>query len=345
MPSSIAIVILNYNGAHYLRKVLPSVIRHSPGQRVIVADNASEDDSVSILQKEFPEVEIIQLPQNFGFAGGYNEALKEVESKYFLLLNSDVEVTAGWLDPMLRLLEDFPEIAACQPKILSWHQQETFEYAGASGGYLDILGYPFCRGRIFDTLEKDEGQYNEAVPVFWASGACMLIRAGVFRKAGGFDPHFFAHMEEIDLCWRIHRSGYKVFVCPESVVFHVGGGTLAKDNPRKTFLNFRNSLWMLYKNSSAAELRWKLPTRFALDLLAALQFLIKGKPFIAKAVLESQYAFWRFRPSLSGRAKAESENAPVYKGVILWDYFGRRKRKFSELKYITANKGIVQNIL
>lgn len=345
MPSSIAIVILNYNGAHYLRKFLPSVTRHSPGQRVIVADNASEDDSVSMLRKEFPEVEIIQLPQNFGFAGGYNEALKDIESKYFLLLNSDVEVTAGWLDPMLRLLEDFPEIAACQPKILSWHQQETFEYAGASGGYLDILGYPFCRGRIFDSLEKDEGQYNQAVPVFWASGACMLIRGGIFRKVGGFDPLFFAHMEEIDLCWRIHRSGYKVFVCPESVVYHVGGGTLAKDNPRKTFLNFRNSLWMLYKNSPAAELWWKLPTRFVLDMLAALQFLIKGKPFNAKAVLESQYAFWRFRPALSGWTKAASENAPVYKGVILWEYFGKRKRKFSELKYISANKEIVQNVL
>lgn len=345
MPASLAIVILNYNGARYLSEFLPSVIRFSPGHRVIVADNASTDHSVPMLREEFPEVEIIVLKENFGFAGGYNEALKEVKAKYFLLLNSDVEVTEGWLDPMLGLLESFPDIAACQPKILSYHQQDSFEYAGAAGGYLDILGYPFCRGRIFDTLEKDRGQYNEAIPVFWASGACMLIRSGVFTEAGGFDDHFFAHMEEIDLCWRIHRSGHKVYVCPESVVYHVGGGTLAKDNPRKTFLNFRNSLWMLYKNSSPEELIWKLPARFALDMAAALHFFLKGQLLNSKAVLEAQYAFWKFRPGKTGKLKREKEKAPVYNGVILWDYYGRKKRKFSRLNYFIADKGKVQTVL
>lgn len=345
MQGTLAIVILNYNGVKYLRKFLPSVVRYSSGHRIIVADNASDDNSVPMLMEEFPGVEIILLKENYGFAGGYNEALKNLRSTYFVLLNSDVEVTGGWLDPMVGLLENFPEIAACQPKILSWHQPEYFEYAGAAGGYLDTLGYPFCRGRIFDTLEKDHGQYNSAVPVFWASGACMLIRAEVFKQEGGFDRHFFAHMEEIDLCWRIHQSGYKVYACPESVVYHVGGGTLAQGNPRKTFLNFRNSLWMLYKNTSFSGLLWKLPLRFMLDMAAAANYLLKGQPLNAKAVLESQYAFWRFRPANPISKNLKKNKAPFYGGSILLEYFGKGKKEFSKLGNFMPENGKVQKVL
>lgn len=331
MQTFLAIVILNYNGEKYLQEFLPSILRNSQGHRIIVADNASTDGSVKMLQEIFPTVEVLQLKENYGFAGGYNKALKVIQAKYYLLLNSDVEVIPGWLEPMLALLEGSPEIAACQPKIRSYHQPEYFEYAGAAGGFVDVLGYPFCRGRLFDTLERDEGQYNQAIPVFWATGACMLIRSKVFWEAGGFDPHFFAHMEEIDLCWRIHRSGYKVYVCPESLVYHVGGGTLAKSNPRKSFLNFRNNLWMLYKNSAAPELIWKLPVRLGLDLLAAAQYLVKGQTKIAASVIKAQYEFLTHLPPRK-RNFNQNKKIPFYKGSIILDYFIRKKKKFSQLE-------------
>ncbi len=336
MHHTIAIVILNFNGAHFLEKFLPTVIRHSSGFRIIVADNCSTDNSVPLLRKQFPEVEILELPENFGFAGGYNQALKEISATYYILLNSDVEVSADWITPMVKLLEANPEVAACQPKIRSWHNRAFFEYAGASGGQLDLLAYPFCRGRIFDTLEEDKGQHDQAVPVFWATGACMMVRASVYHGLGGFDARFFAHMEEIDLCWRMHKAGYLVYVCPASTVFHVGGGTLPKNNPHKTFLNFRNGLWMLYKNSSSKDLLWKIPARLALDMAAALLFILKHQKEDAKAVLKAHKSFLASLPEFAQERRMLKKNkykkAPLYKGFIVWDYYVRKTRKYNKLK-------------
>lgn len=346
MEGKVAIVILNYNGKHFLEQFLPSVIRHSKGQRIVVADNASTDGSVPFLQSHFPEVEVLIMEKNLGFAGGYNAALSQVASEYYLLLNSDVEVTSGWLSPMLQLLEEHPQIAACQPKILSYHQPTHFEYAGAAGGLMDILGYPFCRGRIFDTLEEDRGQYNDPRPVFWATGACMLVRARVFQQTGGFDESFFAHMEEIDLCWRMHRAGYQVYACPQSRVYHVGGGTLPKHNPQKTYLNFRNNLRMLYKNSSGPSLWWKIPCRHLLDWLAAGQFLLKGQRANVLAIGKAQLHFWRYLPvgkrKKVMKCKQSSGKIPLFKGSILWDYYIRRVRTYSELTKEEEGIGIIQ---
>lgn len=335
MGDKVAIVILNYNGRHFLQQFLPSVIRHSEGHRIIVADNASTDDSVSLVRREFPDTELLQLESNLGFAGGYNEALKKVEATYYLLLNSDVEVTPGWLEPMLRLMKSSPEVAACQPKVLSHQAPEYFEHAGAAGGFLDLLGYPFCRGRLFNTLEEDLGQYDDPVPVFWATGACMLVRAKLYHKLGGFDKDFFAHMEEIDLCWRIHNAGFQVYACPQSRVYHVGGGTLPKSHPRKTFLNFRNNLWMLYKNSTTGALCWKLPLRHLLDWLAAFSFLLQGQSGDFLAVLKAQLQFWKHLP-LKKRRKAQELKqtggaSALFKGSILWKYYFQGARTYEEL--------------
>ena len=345
MLTEVAIVILNYNGRDYLRKFLPILLRYSKGYRTIVADNASTDNSVDILQQEFPEVELLQLKENYGYAGGYNKALEQIKAPYYLLLNSDVEVTDGWLDPMVRLLESDPQIAACQPKILSYHQPTHFEYAGAAGGFLDTLAYPFCRGRIFETLEEDRGQYNENIPIFWASGACLLVRADLFHQAGGFDDRFFAHMEEIDLCWRFHSAGYKVYACGQSKVFHVGGGTLPKDNPRKTFLNFRNGLWMLIKNSAPIQLGWKLPMRLLLDWLAVLHFLKKGQTKDGQAVLKAHvelflHILWRKKKQKSSKKK---KGAPFFQGSIIWFYYIRRVSEFRQLKTRGRIIGKIQN--
>ena len=252
---SLSIVILNWNGAAMLRRFLPSVIQHSAESAdIVVADNASTDDSVEVLKTEFPGVRIISLDKNYGFAEGYNRALQQVESDFYLLLNSDVEVTDGWLTPLLDFMVSHPECAACQPKLLAETARDTFEYAGACGGYIDRYGYPFCRGRLFETVEKDYGQYDDVAEVLWATGACLLIRRDDYRKVGGLDSRFFAHNEEIDLCWRLCNLGRKVYCVPQSKVFHVGGGTLPKGNPKKTFLNFRNNLTMLYKNLPESEL-------------------------------------------------------------------------------------------
>lgn len=334
MQSRLAIVILNYNGAGFLAKFLPSVLAHSKNCRIVVADNASTDNSLALLEEHFPEVECIRLEHNSGYAGGYNQALAQVTAEYYLLLNSDVEVTEGWLEPMLSLLENNPEIAACQPKIRSYHQPTHFEYAGASGGFLDLLGYPFCRGRIFDTLEEDRGQYDIARPVFWATGACMLIRSEVFWQMEGFDADFFAHMEEIDLCWRINSWGYEVWACPQSVVYHVGGGTLPKNNPRKTYLNFRNGLWMLIKNCEN-NLFIKLPFRIILDWLAAFTFLLKGNREDAVAVVKSHISTTKsveilYKKRLKSKLFRRS-GIPIYKRIILADYFLFKRKYFSML--------------
>ena len=252
MKPTIAIVILNWNGRKYLEQFLPSVLASTyAGKEIIVADNASTDDSIAFLSGYYPQVRVITLDRNYGFAGGYNQALKQVDSDYYVLLNSDVEVEPGWIEPILELMESDHSIGVCQPKIKMFANRELFEYAGAAGGWLDFLGYPFARGRVFDVCEQDRGQYDAAGPVFWASGAAMFVRAALYHRLGGLDGYFFAHQEEIDFCWRLQLADYKVYTCPQSVVYHVGGGTLPKGNERKVFLNFRNNLIMLAKNLPA----------------------------------------------------------------------------------------------
>ena len=273
--SRTAVVILNYNGEKLLQQFLPSVIQYSSEAEIIVADNNSSDRSILFLQQTFPQIRIIQLDKNYGFCGGYNRALKDVVADYYVLLNSDIEVTSQWLGSMTSLLDHDPTVAAVQPKVLSYHNKNKFEHAGAGGGFIDVLGYPFCRGRIFDYVEEDQGQYNDQREVFWATGACLMIRSEVFKKFGGFDEDFFAHMEEIDLCWKLQRTGQKVFYCGKSTIYHVGAGTLSYSNPRKVFLNFRNGLSLLFKHLNRGELVYKLPLRILLDVIAAFQFLVK----------------------------------------------------------------------
>lgn len=282
--SHTAVVILNYNGENLLKQFLPSVIQHSGNAEVIVADNGSTDDSVRVLETQFPAIRVIKLGHNYGFCGGYNRALKQVQADYYVLLNSDVEVTPAWLTPMVDLLDKNNGMATVQPKILSYSKRNHFEYAGAAGGLIDSFGYPFCRGRIFDFAEEDHGQYNDIRPVFWSTGACMVIRAEVYHRFNGLDEDFFAHMEEIDLCWKIHRAGQKVMYCGQSTVYHLGAGTLNYLSPRKTYLNFRNGLFLVYRHFSTAELLIKFPLRIGLDWLAALVFLLKGQSDHGKAV-------------------------------------------------------------
>lgn len=327
----IAVVILNYNGEKLLPQFLPSVIQHSANATVIVADNASTDNSISLLEKDFPQIKLIKLDKNYGFCGGYNRTLQQIEAEYYVLLNSDVEVTANWLTPMLELLEFNNSIAAVQPKILSWHQKDHFEYAGAGGGFIDWLGYPFCRGRLFESVEKDEGQYNDVKEVFWATGACLMVRANLYHKLGGLDEDFFAHMEEIDLCWRIQRAGLKVYYTGKSTVFHVGAGTLSRSNPRKNFLNFRNGLSLLYKNTSPGVLRVKLPIRLILDYVAALAFLFKGEVSNAKAVLQAHLDFFKNLPKTKIKRELLKSmpftTKSMYLGIVVFDYFLLRKKK------------------
>lgn len=329
----VAVVILNYNGASFLSQFLPTLQQYTPNARLVVADNASTDQSEEVV-RNLPQVEWMPLTQNFGFAEGYNQALRHIQEPYSLLLNSDVEVSNGWLEPLVHFLEANPEFAACQPKIRSWHRPDYFEYAGAAGGFIDALGYPFCRGRLFDTLEKDEGQYDDAVQIAWTTGACMLIRTAVFKKAGGFDGRFFAHMEEVDLCWRLERSGHKLACIPRSIVYHVGGGTLPKSNPRKTFLNFRNGLVMLFRNSAPAH-RWvKLPLRIFLDWGAFLQFLLKAKFSEALAIPRAHgHAFRLILKTKIPKKQAYPRLVTHSKCVIIWGYFLQFKRKFSEMKF------------
>ena len=301
----ISVVILNWNGVGMLQKFLPGVIKYSQGEgvEVCVADNGSTDESVSWLRTYCPNVRLIVLDKNYGFADGYNKALEQVEAEYVVLLNSDVEVASRWLEPMVAYLDAHPEVAACQPKIRSERNKEYFEYAGASGGYLDKYGYPFCRGRIFDVVEKDKGQYDSVVPVFWATGAALFIRLKDYREAGGLDGRFFAHMEEIDLCWRLGSRGRGLVCVPQSVVFHVGAATLKKESPRKTFLNFRNNLLMLYKNLPEKELNKVLWIRGLLDIVAMVVFFLKGEKENAKAVIQARKEFKQLRPSFEASRK------------------------------------------
>ncbi|MFK7951833.1 MAG: glycosyltransferase family 2 protein [Ekhidna sp.] len=327
--TKIAVVILNFNGKAYLEKFLPSVLQYSTEAEVIVADNNSTDDSIDFLKSSHPQLRRIELTNNYGFAGGYNEALKEVYSEYFILLNSDVEVSKDWLVPVINFLDNNPSYAACQPKILDFNNKKYFEYAGANGGFLDFLGYPFCRGRIFDTTEEDNEQYDEPLDIFWASGACLFIRSEVFKKAGGFDADFFAHMEEIDLCWRIHSLGLKVKSIPSSKVYHVGGGTLAKSSPFKTYLNFRNGLYLLIKNLPLNKLILKLPARLLLDWIAAIKFLLEGNGKHSTAVIKSHYALLiSIRKMLNKRQLISS--APKSK-LMVYEYYLKKNRKFESL--------------
>lgn len=277
-----SVIILNWNGAQMLRTYLPSVIANTAGADVIVADNGSTDDSLAVLKSEFPSVKTIVLDQNYGFAEGYNRAIAQVDTDYVVLLNSDVETPANWLTPLLDYMEAHPEVAAVQPKIRSWKKREFFEHAGAAGGYLAWLGYPYCRGRKGSHVERDNGQYDTVATVDWTSGACMCVRTSIYKEMGGLDAAFFAHMEEIDLCWRMRNAGWRLACVPQSMVFHLGGGSLSYDNPRKTYLNFRNNLLMIYKNR---RFPWIVLTmRFFLDYAAALMFLCTGKSGSAKAV-------------------------------------------------------------
>lgn len=330
--SRTAVVILNYNGEKLLRQFLPSVLQHSTGAEIIVADNASSDQSVPILRQYFPQVRLIQLDDNYGFCGGYNRALKQVQADYYVLLNSDIEVTANWLTPMIQLLDSHPDIAAVQPKILSFHHRTRFEHAGAGGGYVDSLGYPFCRGRIFDHIEEDTGQYDDELPVFWASGACMMIRSEAFHAFGGFDEDFFAHMEEIDLCWKLHRASQSIYYCGKSTIYHVGAGTLGYGNPRKVFLNFRNGLALIYKHFTTREILYKLPIRIFLDWVAASIFLLKGQKGSFKAVFQAHAAFMKNLGASRLKRKDIQLKYPTYprdnikRGLIVFDYYVRGKK-------------------
>lgn len=325
------IVILNWNGRKHLERFLPTLVENTPEAGIVIADNGSTDDSLIFIKNRFPQVEIITMERNFGFAEGYNRALKQVEADYFLLLNSDVDVPAGWIAPLIETLDTHPEVAAVSPKIRSFAEPERFEYAGAAGGFIDCLGYPFCRGRILDSIETDEGQYDDAREVFWASGACMLVRSEVFRKLGGFDADFFAHMEEIDFCWRAQLAGYKIRVDPRSMVFHVGGGTLPNDNPQKIYLNFRNNLCMLFKNLSPHTFWPVLFTRMVLDGAAAIIFLLQGKPAFFKKVFRAHLDFHKQRKSLHRKRRIIQQQRMarphgIFRGsIVLCHAFGRRK--------------------
>ncbi len=330
---SVAVVILNWNGKNFLQQFLPSVMASTyPNKRIIVADNASTDDSVAFVQQQFPAVEVLTGKENYGFAKGYNFFLKQTEADYYVLLNSDVKVEAGWIEPVIELMESNLAIAACQPKILSYQDKHKFEYAGSAGGWIDALGYPFSRGRVFDELETDKEQYNDAAPIFWASGAAMFVKAKLFHAMEGFDEFFFAHQEEIDLCWRLQRSGYLIYTCPQAVVYHVGGGTLPSGNPMKVYLNFRNNLVMITKNMPPAQLTWKLPLRIGLDALSAWKELFSGKPGYWKAVLKAHFAFagWLFRKKKIHKAGYPALQG-VYYGSIVWQYFILKRRIFSEI--------------
>lgn len=338
---SLAIVILNWNGAQMLRQFLPSVLKHTTEDQahIYVADNGSTDDTLSVLATEFPQVRVIALDKNYGFAEGYNKALERVGDRYplYLLLNSDIEVPEGWLQPLLSYMDVHQEVAACQPKLRAHHTPTHFEYAGAAGGYIDALGYPFCRGRIFETVEADQGQYDQVADVFWATGAALLIRSKVYWEVGGLDGRFFAHQEEIDLCWRLRARGYRIVCVPQSVVYHLGGGTLPKENPHKTFLNFRNNLLLLYKNLPASRLSRVLFVRFWLDALASLVFLLKGEGRTFLAVWRGRRAFRQLRRDFapdraSNLAATVVDSLPgQYSGSLLVAYHLRRLRNFAQL--------------
>ena len=330
----IAVVILNWNGKRYLEKFLPALLANSNNEaEIIVADNASTDDSVDFLQNHFPSVQIIRNNHNYGFAKGYNIALSQVTAEYYILLNSDIEVTPNWIGPVIDLMDSDLSIAACQPKIRSFSEPDKFEYAGAAGGFIDKYGYPFCRGRMFQTLEEDHGQYDDITEIFWATGACIFIRAELYHKYGGLDEDFFAHMEEIDFCWRLKNEGYKIMYCPSSVVYHIGGGTLPKISWRKTYLNFRNNCNLLYKNLPDNLLIEVFAKRLFLDGIAATKFLITAgfKDFFA--VSKAHFSFYRSL-NKTKRKRRQLKHGPmkdIYIKNIVFEYYLRGKKKFSDL--------------
>lgn len=337
MMKPVAVIILNWNGEKLLREFLPSVVANTDTSiaDVIVADNGSTDGSRELLHKDFPQVKLLEFDENLGFAGGYNRALRETGYRYTLLLNSDVETPAGWLTPLHNFMEAHPDAAACQPKILSYKQKEKFEYAGAAGGFIDRNGYPYCRGRIFDTVEDDNGQYDIPVEVFWATGAALMVRTDLYEKAGGLDERFFAHMEEIDLCWRLLLMGHTLWCVPASHVYHLGGGSLPAANPRKTYLNFRNNLLLLHKNLPAADLRGALLRRRLLDTVAWAKFILTLDLPNASAILRAHRDFRRMRREYTTHPPvnllARSADRRTRRPDILLSYFIKRKRHYSQL--------------
>ncbi len=336
----VAIVILNWNGKTFLEQFLPTVVATEyPNRDIYVADNASTDDSIAFVKSRFPEVKVLMNSGNLGFASGYNEALSQIEADYYVLLNQDVAVDPGWVTPVVELMESDPTIGACQPKIRAWHHPDFFEYAGAAGGWIDRYGFTFCRGRLFKTVEKDKGQYDEAQKIFWASGAALFIRGRLYHESGGLDPDFFAHMEEIDLCWRLQRLGYRIMLCPDSIIFHVGGGSLPQGNPRKVFLNFRNNLIMMYKNLPEKERRTTLFIRLLLDGVAALKSFLSGNYTEVKSIWQAHRSFFKWRD----KNKQNRDLIPrppflelpgVYPDSIVWQYFVEKKKTFSALPKI-----------
>ena len=330
-----AVVILNYNGELWLKKFLPNVIQHSKEADIYIIDNGSTDKSIELLNNNFVTVNIIKLKENLGYAGGYNAGLKELNHKYFVLLNSDIEVTENWLTHCISLMEKDETISAVQPKILSYNNKNKFEYAGAAGGFIDYMGYPFCRGRIFEEVENDKGQYNNNIEIFWASGACMFINASHFKEIGGFDASFFAHMEEIDLCWRLKNTGKKIFYCSESTVYHVGGGTLNYSNPNKTYLNFRNNLYLIHKNKSGY-LLFFIVFRMILDGIAAFKFLFSGQLAHFFSILKAHISYYKNIRKLNDFRKKNSRIRTkkligVYPRLIICDYYILNRKTYSKI--------------
>lgn len=335
----VSIVILNYNGREHLEQFLPSVVAFSGDHHIVVADNCSTDDSIEFLESNYPDVQIIKNSMNGGYSWGYNQALQQIDSEYFILLNSDVEVTENWIHPIIGMMESNANIGAAQPKILSYSNKDEFEYAGAAGGYLDKYGYPFCKGRLFQSLEKDNGQYDDSYPIFWASGACLFIRSKVFHELGGFDNDFFAHMEEIDLCWRIHNAGYVIKYYGKAKVYHVGGGTLHKSNPRKTYLNFRNGLSLLVKNYNIGDLMLKLPVRILFDMVATAKFLLFDSFRDGLAVIKAHFHFWAMLPKNLGKRrtiklkrKKTKEFSTIYQESVVIAHYARKAKTFNDLR-------------
>ncbi len=329
-----AVVILNWNGKKFLEKFLPSVIEHSSNVAdIVIADNASTDDSITFLKNTYPQLSIIQNEQNGGFAKGYNDALKQIDAEYYVLLNSDIEVTPHWIEPVIELMDSDQNIAACQPKLRSYYEKEKFEYAGGAGGFIDKYGYPFCRGRIFDTLETDNGQYNDTCEIFWATGACMFVKASIYHRLGGLDEDFFAHMEEIDLCWRMKNKGYKIMYCAGSTVYHVGGGTLPKSSPFKTYLNFRNNIALLYKNLPKGKLISVFALRFPLDGIAAVKFMLDGSFQDLWAVARAHFYFYKHHKTIKRKRKmlVQQKVSCVYDQLLLIPYYLKKKKVFNQL--------------
>ena len=335
----VSVIILNWNGRALMEEFLPSVIAHTPSDMadIIVADNGSTDSSVNMLKEKFPSVRLILLDKNYGFAEGYNLAINQIDSTYIVLLNSDVEVTAGWIDAPLQALEDDDRLASVQPKILAQKDKKKFEYAGAAGGWIDSYGYPFCRGRVLHVVEEDHGQYDQPAQIFWASGACLFIRTEVFKKEGGFDARFFAHQEEIDLCWRLRARGYQLKCIPQSVVYHVGGGTLKVESPRKTFLNFRNNLLMVYKNMPTDRLRSVMWLRFLLDYLAMAKFILTGHFGNALAIIKARIAYKRLKKEYT-LIRAENLSKTIVTSMpemlsqnLVLNFYFKKRTKFTKL--------------